>query len=67
MSVHKFNFVFQTVCEEIEETENAWLWSGKWEFFLSCLTYSMNVENLWKFPFLCSHNGGGRLQPVDDF
>ncbi|XP_046738480.1 sodium- and chloride-dependent transporter XTRP3 isoform X2 [Diprion similis] len=39
--------------------ENRAAWSGKMQFFLSIIGYSVGLGNIWRFPYLCQQNGGG--------
>lgn len=49
-------------------TEDRAEWSNKAQFMLSIIGYSVGLGNIWRFPYLCQQNGGGRCHarlPVD--
>ncbi|XP_076239901.1 sodium- and chloride-dependent transporter XTRP3 [Calliopsis andreniformis] len=47
-----------TTSQEAKEDNRA-EWSGKMQFFLSIIGYSVGLGNIWRFPYLCQQNGGG--------
>ncbi|XP_018343092.1 PREDICTED: sodium- and chloride-dependent transporter XTRP3 [Trachymyrmex septentrionalis] len=49
----------QNVAGQETKEENRAAWSGKMQFFLSIIGYSVGLGNIWRFPYLCQQNGGG--------
>ena len=35
-------------------------WGNKWQFMLSCVSLSVGLGNVWRFPYLVQQDGGGK-------
>lgn len=35
-------------------------WANKVEYFMAQVGYSVGLSTIWRFPYLCLHNGGGK-------
>lgn len=45
------------------QTEERGHWAKKAEFFLAVAGNVVGLGNVWRFPYLCYKNGGGKLRP----
>ena len=48
-----------TVTIELPVPEERAAWGSKMQFMLSCISLSVGLGNVWRFPYLVQQDGGG--------
>ena len=42
-------------------------WVGKLDFIFALIGFSVGLGNIWRFPYLCYKNGGGKVMCFGKF
>lgn len=53
----------KAAAEEELDTEDRPAWNSKLQYILAQIGFSVGLGNIWRFPYLCQKNGGGKRQP----
>lgn len=53
----------QKAAEEELDAEDRPAWNSKLQYILAQIGFSVGLGNIWRFPYLCQKNGGGKGQP----
>ena len=53
----------QKAAEAGLDAEDRPAWNSKLQYILAQIGFSVGLGNIWRFPYLCQKNGGGKGQP----
>lgn len=55
----------EAITLEVPSVERA-AWGSKTQFMLSCISLSVGLGNVWRFPYLVQKDGGGKKKVQND-
>lgn len=50
----------ETNTEKQDQVQGTHIWSSKLEFYVTTVSTAVGMGNLWRFPYQCYRNGGGK-------
>lgn len=53
----------QKAAEDELDAEDRPAWNSKLQYILAQIGFSVGLGNIWRFPYLCQKNGGGKTRP----
>jgi len=53
----------QKATDEELGAEDRPAWNSKLQYILAQIGFSVGLGNIWRFPYLCQKNGGGKRRP----
>jgi hypothetical protein len=59
--VEKVETVEKATSSAADEGPDRAQWENPTQFFMTFLGFCFGLGNIWRFPYLCQQNGGGKL------